>query len=127
MLFVAIIGVLVGCYATWLQPLGAPNVTDTDLTTPFTLTGFALALLLVFRTNSSYDRSAQAAAHIACIVAPDPWCCTKDLDVNCNQSKCTSSTFHEQQVCLGLLQVVGSKEDVGTDAQYNKEPSQTGA
>jgi predicted membrane chloride channel (bestrophin family) len=54
--FVALVGVLVAVYATWLQPLGAPAITKVDLTNPFTLTSFALSLLLVFRTNSSYDR-----------------------------------------------------------------------
>ncbi|CAL5219186.1 g972 [Coccomyxa viridis] len=55
-LFVIFVGVLVGLYHTYLQPLGAPDITRDDYTQPFTLTSFALALLLVFRTNSSYDR-----------------------------------------------------------------------
>ena len=57
-LFVIFVGVAVGLYHTYLQPLGAPNITSDDYTQPFTLTSFALALLLVFRTNSSYDRQA---------------------------------------------------------------------
>lgn len=54
--FVGLIGVLVGLYHTYLEPLGAPHITREDLTVPFTITGFALSLLLVFRTNTSYDR-----------------------------------------------------------------------
>ncbi|KAK9908952.1 hypothetical protein WJX75_005092 [Coccomyxa subellipsoidea] len=54
--FVGLIGVLVGLYHTYLEPLGAPQITREDLTVPFTITGFALSLLLVFRTNTSYDR-----------------------------------------------------------------------
>lgn len=35
-----------------MQPAGAPNVTRRNLTVPFTLTSFALSLLLVFRYTS---------------------------------------------------------------------------
>ncbi len=54
--FVALVGVCVGLYATLLQPRGAPIITRDDYTVAFTITSFALALLLVFRTNTSYDR-----------------------------------------------------------------------
>ncbi len=33
-----------------------PNITERNYETLFLLTSFALSLLLVFRTNSSYDR-----------------------------------------------------------------------
>ena len=36
-----------GCFS--VQPAGAPDVTRSNLTPPFTLTSFALSLLLVFR------------------------------------------------------------------------------
>ena len=64
-LFVIFVGVIVGLYHTYLQPLGAPDITRDDYTQPFTLTSFALALLLVFRTNSSYDRQAMQPEHLA--------------------------------------------------------------
>ena len=62
-LFVATIGVGVGLYHHFGELAGAPCVTCGDYSVPFTLTAFALSLLLVFRTNSSYDRHAVLAAH----------------------------------------------------------------
>lgn len=44
----------VGCYVTWAEPAGAPSISNRgsawDLV--FTLTSFALSLLLLFKTNS---------------------------------------------------------------------------
>ncbi len=57
-LFIALVGVSVGLYHSFGEVHGAPCVTCGDYTAPFTLTSFALSLLLVFRTNSSYDRCA---------------------------------------------------------------------
>ena len=65
-LFVIFVGIAVGLYHTYLQPLGAPDITGGDYTQPFTLTSFALALLLVFRTNSSYDRHRPQLCHALC-------------------------------------------------------------
>ena len=76
--FVGLIGVCVGLYHTFLQPLGAPNITRDDLTVPFTITGFALSLLLVFRTNTSYDRCAATALHSMVD------CCTADSSIHTN-------------------------------------------
>ncbi|KAL4448048.1 hypothetical protein ABPG75_005267 [Micractinium tetrahymenae] len=46
-----------GLYATYAEPKGAPNVSGhKDLITPFSLTSFALSLLMLFKTNSSYSR-----------------------------------------------------------------------
>lgn len=57
-LFVGLIGIGVGLYHHYGELAGAPCVTCGDYSIPFTLTSFALSLLLVFRTNSSYDRRA---------------------------------------------------------------------
>jgi predicted membrane chloride channel (bestrophin family) len=62
-LFVCLIGIGVGLYHHFGEIHGAPCVTCGDYSTPFTLTSFALALLLVFRTNSSYDRRVVLAPH----------------------------------------------------------------
>ncbi len=52
-----LVTVLVGLYAELLQGKnGWPNAVMTGYLQPFILTSFAVALLLVFRTNSSYDR-----------------------------------------------------------------------
>lgn len=53
---VAGISGLLGVYVTQAEPRGAPDISHHDLTAPFKLTSFALALLLVFRTNNTYDR-----------------------------------------------------------------------
>lgn len=47
----------VGLYATFLAPHGWPQVTNhPDFIVPFTLTSFALSLLLLYKTNSAYQR-----------------------------------------------------------------------
>ena len=52
-----LVSVLVGIYAEILQPKpGWPVAVSTAYIQPFILTSFAVALLLVFRANSSYDR-----------------------------------------------------------------------
>ncbi|GAB4814212.1 hypothetical protein N2152v2_001258 [Parachlorella kessleri] len=56
-LWVSAVSTFCGIYATQLEPHGWPNITDhPSFVTPFTLSSFALSLLLVFRTNSSYGR-----------------------------------------------------------------------
>ncbi|KAK9825471.1 hypothetical protein WJX81_006786 [Elliptochloris bilobata] len=55
-LTVALLSTLVCLYHAYLVPRGAPSAVLGDYTSAFTLTSFALALLMVFRTNSSYDR-----------------------------------------------------------------------
>ena len=77
-LFIALVGVAVGLYHSLAEVHGAPCVTCGDYTVPFTLTSFALSLLLVFRTNSSYDRCAhalslQAAAPVMHVIACKAW------------------------------------------------------
>jgi len=55
--WVLVVTVAAGLYAQLLQPKpGWPIAVSTSYIWPFTLTSFALSLLLVFRTNSSYDR-----------------------------------------------------------------------
>lgn len=52
-----VVTVLVGLYAEFVQGKnGWPSAVMTGYLQPFILTSFAVALLLVFRTNSSYDR-----------------------------------------------------------------------
>ena len=43
-------------YELYATTHGAPSLVKVDLVTPFSLTAFVLGLLLVFRTNSAYDR-----------------------------------------------------------------------
>ncbi|KAF8061059.1 CYP97C1 [Scenedesmus sp. PABB004] len=52
------VAVVAGSYNTWAVPAGAPliNVSDSSLS----ITAFALSLLLVFRTDSSYSRWEEA-------------------------------------------------------------------
>lgn len=51
------VSTIVGLYAELLQPKpGWPIAVSTAYIQPFILTSFAVALLLVFRANSSYDR-----------------------------------------------------------------------
>jgi hypothetical protein len=107
--FVVLISVLVGLYHEYLQPLGAPNITRDNYTMPFTLTSFALALLLVFRTNSSYDRSAsQPTVQMGPAILPLPrfWLLWR----------------HAEAPVSFAAQVVGSSEDVGTATQHHQEP-----
>ncbi|KAL4437022.1 hypothetical protein ABPG75_004161 [Micractinium tetrahymenae] len=55
--WVLLVSAFVGLYATLLQPHGWPDITShTSFLTPFTLTSFAVSLLMLFRTNSSYGR-----------------------------------------------------------------------
>ncbi|KAK9909500.1 hypothetical protein WJX75_003209 [Coccomyxa subellipsoidea] len=58
--YFTLIAVLIGLYHTILVPRGAPDWPPKDvvpvLYQPFAITSFALALLMVFRTNSSYSR-----------------------------------------------------------------------
>lgn len=52
-----VVSVAVGLYAQLLQPKqGWPVAVSQDYLVPFTLSSFAISLLLVFRTNSSYNR-----------------------------------------------------------------------
>ncbi|KAL4444930.1 hypothetical protein ABPG77_003980 [Micractinium sp. CCAP 211/92] len=52
-----LVSMCLGLYATYAEPNGAPNVSGhKDLITPFSLTSFALSLLMLFKTNSSYSR-----------------------------------------------------------------------
>ncbi len=55
-LWVVLVTVCVGLYAEHAQPAGWPVAVSRDYDEPFLLSSFALALLLVFRTNSSYAR-----------------------------------------------------------------------
>ncbi|KAI7838066.1 hypothetical protein COHA_008149 [Chlorella ohadii] len=61
-----------GLYATYAEPCGAPRLSNhTDLVVPFTITSFALSLLMLFRTNSCYGRWWEArtlwgSAYITC-------------------------------------------------------------
>lgn len=106
-LFVILVGVVVGLYHTYLQPLGAPDITRDDYTQPFTLTSFALALLLVFRTNSSYDR--QAFSHILAMHA-----CVTSLDTVCaGLFKEPELLYKLMSVFIVYLQMVGGSQDVG--------------
>ena len=115
--FVVLVSVFVGLYHKYLQPLGAPNITRDDYTMPFTLTSFALALLLVFRTNSSYDRSASRS-----IVLMRSAFSSRLLPAHR-----TWSLWRHADTPVGFAaQVVGSSEDVGTATQHHQEPSQTG-
>lgn len=55
--WVLFVTVVAGLYAQLLQPKpGWPIAVSMNYIWPFTLTSFAVSLLLVFRTNSSYDR-----------------------------------------------------------------------
>jgi hypothetical protein len=56
-LWVGLVSTLVALYAAYLQPKdGWPQITNQDYLVVFQLTSFAVALLLVFRTNSAYSR-----------------------------------------------------------------------
>lgn len=56
-LWVVAVTTAVGLYAELLQPKpGWPTAVSRDYIQPFLLTSFAVSLLLVFRTTSSYDR-----------------------------------------------------------------------
>ena len=54
--WVILVSVGVGLYATFAQPNGAPIAVDQKYIEPFIICSFAVALLLVFRANSSYER-----------------------------------------------------------------------
>eukprot|EP01025_Chloroclados_australasicus_P007992 TRINITY_DN12730_c0_g1_i3.p1 TRINITY_DN12730_c0_g1~~TRINITY_DN12730_c0_g1_i3.p1 ORF type:complete len:400 (-),score=18.50 TRINITY_DN12730_c0_g1_i3:334-1449(-) len=57
LVYFTLLTVLVGVYHELAQSYGWPRLSeDTPLTLIFTSSSFALALLMVFRTNSSYDR-----------------------------------------------------------------------
>lgn len=56
MLYVLAITALVGLYETFLVPTGVTSIAVAGMQTPFSLMTFALSLLLVFKTNSSYAR-----------------------------------------------------------------------
>ena len=52
-----LVSALVGVYATYAEPNGWPLVsTHSEFLAPFTLTSFALSLLLLYKTNSAYGR-----------------------------------------------------------------------
>ena len=52
-----LVSAAVGLYATFLVPRGWPQVTNhPDFIVPFTITSFALSLLLLYKTNSAYQR-----------------------------------------------------------------------
>ncbi|KAL4859746.1 hypothetical protein ACK3TF_000036 [Chlorella vulgaris] len=52
-----LVSTLLGLYATYAEPAGWPNVsTHDDLLAIFMLTSFALSLLMLFKTTSSYGR-----------------------------------------------------------------------
>ncbi|PRW56029.1 UPF0187 chloroplastic [Chlorella sorokiniana] len=57
-LWTAFVAACVGLYATFAEPAGAPRITghSSQLLVPATTVSFALSLLLVFKTNSSYAR-----------------------------------------------------------------------
>jgi predicted membrane chloride channel (bestrophin family) len=56
-LWAAAVAVAVGAYATYLQPRPDwPDLVSKDNMIVFTLTSFALALLMVFRTNTAHVR-----------------------------------------------------------------------
>ena len=58
--YCTLIAVLVGLYHTVAVPRGAPDWPTHDTVTvlyqPFAISSFAMSLLMVFRTNSSYAR-----------------------------------------------------------------------
>jgi predicted membrane chloride channel (bestrophin family) len=66
------VAVALGLYATFAEPHGAPKLSNhAGLILPFQLTSFALSLLMLFRTNSSYGRWWEArtlwgSAYITC-------------------------------------------------------------
>ena len=63
-LWVGLVSTLVALYAAYLQPKdGWPQITNRDYLVVFQLTSFAVALLLVFRTNSAYSRWWEVSCH----------------------------------------------------------------
>jgi ion channel-forming bestrophin family protein len=56
LIWVVLVSTFVCLYAEELQPKGWPTIASDDYLQPFLLMSFAVSLLLVFRTNSSYGR-----------------------------------------------------------------------
>ncbi|PSC75297.1 UPF0187, chloroplastic [Micractinium conductrix] len=71
-LWAVLVSVAVGLYVDLAEPKGAPRISGhPELISPFTLTSFALSLLMLFKTNSSYarwweSRTLLGSGYIAC-------------------------------------------------------------